>query len=267
MYQHHQEGPQSNRGAGSLKPYDEDRKDAMKTTSTLSLESLIDRQVRLWEIRGRLAEVGGAAARRQLVHLEQGPFLTVSRQLGSGGGAFARQVAESMGWQVYDRAILREIAEHHHLRERVVRRLDERAVGWISEWVNHLLAPESLPQAAFAKDVSEIVCAVGRQGNVVIVGRGANWLVDPRFGIRTRVIAPLERRIEEVRRIENVDAEAAAANIRAHDVETERYIRRTFGRSIEDPLGYDLVINTANLDVRDAVVLVRDALLHKLGGA
>jgi cytidylate kinase len=148
-----------------------------------------------------------------------------------------------------------------------VRRLDERAVGWISEWVNHLLAPESLPQAAFAKDVSEIVCVVGRQGNAVIVGRGANWLVDPRFGIRTRVIAPLERRIEEVRRIENVDAEAAAALVRAHDVETERYIRRTFGRSIEDPLGYDLVINTANLDVRDAVVLVRDALLHKLGGA
>ena len=238
----------------------------MKTTSTPSLDSLIDRQVRLWEVRGRLAEVGGAAARRQLSHLEQGPFLTVSRQFGSGGGAFARQVADSLGWQVYDRAILRDIAEHHHLRERVVRRLDERAIGWISEWVNHLLAPESLPQAAFAKDVSEIVCAVGRQGNAVIVGRGANWLVDPRFGIRTRVIAPLENRIETVRRIEAVDESVAASKIRAHDEDTERYIRRTFGRAIDDPLGYDLVLNTAHLDVDDAVALVHDALRRKLGG-
>ena len=237
----------------------------MKPPSTPSLDSLIDRQVRLWEVRGRLAEVGGAAARRQLVHLEQGPFLTVSRQLGSGGGAFARDVADRMGWQVYDRAILSEIAEHRHLRERVVRRLDERAVGWISEWVNHLLVPESLPQAAFAKDVSEIVCAVARQGNAVIVGRGANWLVDPRFGIRIRVIAPLERRVEYVRRTASLEADEAEARIREHDAETERYIHRTFGRPIDDPLGYDLLLNTAHLDVDDAVDVVCHALRRKLG--
>jgi cytidylate kinase len=238
----------------------------MKPGSTPSLDSLIDRQVRLWEVRGRLAEVGGVAARRQLVHLEQGPFLTVSRQIGSGGGEFARAVAERMGWQVYDRAILREIAEHHHLRERVVKRLDEHAVGWISEWVNHLLVPESLPQAAFAKEVAEIVCAVGRQGNAVIVGRGANWLVDPRFGLRVRMIAPLEQRVEEVRRIEGIAEDVAAAKVRAHDVETERYIRRTFGRGVDDPLGYDVVLNAAYVDVGAAVELVCHALRRKLGG-
>ena len=182
----------------------------MKTTPTPSLDSLIDRQVRIWEVRSRLAEVGGAAARRHLVHLEQGPFLTVSRQFGPLGGwgdnvmnwIIERVHGTSqlgthldglnhiqIGRRFYNGHTLDDLVENYGTnRERVVRRLDERAVGWISEWVNHLLAPESLPQAAFAKDVSEIVCAVGRQGNAVIVGRGANWLVDPRFGIRTRVI-------------------------------------------------------------------------------
>lgn len=237
----------------------------MKTVHPTSIDSLIDRQARLWEVRNRLAEEGGAVARRELVHLDEGPWVTVSRQIGSGGLDIARKVGESLGWQTYDREILAHIAEHHHLRARVLDRLDERLAGWIAETVNHLLTPASLPQAAFAKEVAEVVLALGRQGRAVLVGRGANWLLDPRFGLRVRFVAPLLLRVERVARVRDVPPARAERIVRDGDAATGEYIRRLFGRDVDEPSGYDLIVNTEHLAPEAAAALVQDALRRKLG--
>jgi len=239
----------------------------MRIVHPPSIESLIDRQARSWEVRSRLAAEGGEAARRELVHLAEGPWLTVSRQLGSGGLEIARRVGERLGWQVYDKQILETIAEHRHLRSRVVQRLDERVIGWISEYVTHLLTPQSLPQAAFAKDLSEVLVALGRQGRAVIVGRGGNWLLDARYGLRVRFVAPVDRRVEAVGSESGLSREAAEREVREHDARTAAFVRQTFGRGIDDPLGYDLVVNTGATDVDAATAIVVEGLRRKLGGA
>ena len=69
----------------------------MVRTATPRIESLIDRQIRLWEVRRRLAEEGGEVAKRELVHLRFGPWLTVSRQVGAGGTALAERIAHAAG--------------------------------------------------------------------------------------------------------------------------------------------------------------------------
>lgn len=238
----------------------------MKTITPPKVDNLIDRQVRMWEVRTRLAEEGGELARRELVHLDEGPWLTVSRQIGSGGLEIARRVGDRLGWQTYDREILGTIARHHHLRDRVVERLDERAVGWISENVNHLFAPQSLPRAAFTKELSEVIVALGKQGRAVIVGRGGNWLLDPRFGLRVRVVAPLANRVAAWSREREVPHAEAEREVREHDDRRAEFIHRTFGTSIDDPLGYDLVLNTGGIEVEDAVDMVAAALRAKLAG-
>jgi len=64
------------------------------------IDRMIDRQVALWEVRARVAAEGGEEARARLAHLEQGPWITVSKQLGSGGTDVARRVCELLGWQI-----------------------------------------------------------------------------------------------------------------------------------------------------------------------
>lgn len=236
----------------------------MKPVRPTNVESLIDRQMRMWEVRQKLAAEGGEAARRELVHLEQGPWVTVSRQIGSGGVEIAEAAAAALGWQLYDREIVAGIAEHTHLREQVLGRVDGRSSSWLSDYLNHLLTPESISQDTFAREMIEVVWAIAREGRAVLVGRGANWLLDPQYGLRVRVVAPTEVRVATVARHQDVSTEEAGRVVRQRDEQTRSFIRQTFDRDINDPAGYDLVINTAHLSVSSAAGVVQSALRGKL---
>src|SRR5437867_8710865 len=107
-----------------------------------NIEELIDRQMRLWELRQKLAGVGGPVARLALVHLDQGPWITVSRQLGSGGAELAARLADRLGWQLYDHEILAAIARQEHITERLISDLDEHAVGQLNQMIAQLVHPD-----------------------------------------------------------------------------------------------------------------------------
>jgi hypothetical protein len=49
------------------------------------------------------------------------------------------------------------------------------------------------------------------------------------------------------------------------DRQQARFVRQVFGRAIDDPCGYDLVLNVAALGPESAVGTICDALRHKLG--
>lgn len=235
-----------------------------KPVVQLKIDDLIDRQMNLWEVRRRLAEEGGAAARQEMAHLEEGPWLCVSRQIGSGGSALAYRVAEALGWQVFNKKILAGIAEQANTRKRILSRLDEKAVGGMSDWINHLFAPESLSRGAFLREMMEVICAIGKQGGTVIVGRGANWVLDARYGLRVRVVAPLNHRIDALAASESLDREAAAREVRSDDDQKKAFIRQVYGKDIEDPLGYDLILNLSGIDADVAEDVVLAALRRKL---
>lgn len=228
------------------------------------VESLIDRQMKLWEVRRRLAEEGGKVARRELVHLKQGPWLSVSRQFGSGGGGVAQRVAESLGWQVFHKEIVASIARDERNRDRVLSRLDERAVSALSDWLNHLLVPESVDRISYVREMMEVMWAVARQGRAVLLGRGANWLLDPCCGLRVRILAPLRKRVSAVAAAKGMDQGEAEKRVREMDEQKAAFIRQVYGESIDDPLGYDLVVNMGELQPAAAVEVIHAALREKL---
>jgi hypothetical protein len=235
-----------------------------KPVVSLNLDDLIDRQMQLWEVRRRLAEEGGEPAREEMVHLAEGPWLSISRQLGSGGGMLAREVAGALGWQVFDKKILAGIAEQANTRKRILSRLDEKAVSGLSDIINHLFAPESLSRGAFLREMMEVVCAIARQGRTVMVGRGVNWILDSRYGLRVRIIAPLEKRVDTLAAAEGLSRDDAMRKVRAVDDQKRAFVRQVYGKDIEDPLGYDLILNLADLDREAARGIVLAALRRKL---
>lgn len=235
-----------------------------KPVVSLKLDDLIDKQVKLWEVRRRLAEEGGSVARKELVHLEYGPWLSISRQIGSGGGSLARRVADRLGWQVFGREMLAAIAEQAHTRRRILSRLDEKAVSGLSEIINHLLAPESLSQGAFIRELMEVMIAIARQGRAVVLGRGANWVLEPGFGLRVRVVAPLEKRVETVAARKGINHGEARKLVLRMDDQKSAFIRQVYGKNIDDTLGYDLVVNTGSIDETAAENIVIAALHRKL---
>lgn len=221
------------------------------------LDHLIDRHVALLDVRKRVSaetEQSGQAA------TEQGPWLSISMGIGVGGDTIGRQVGERLDWRVFDREILEAIAKTKPTRERLFARLDERAVGKLEEFFTRFLMPREPSPSVLLNDMMQVIWALGREGSVVLLGRGANWILEGAGGLRVRLIAPLEARVAHVAREEDLSEAEALAKIEKDDARRAGFIRQAYGADITDPLGYDLILNTAALGEAKTVELILGAL-------
>ncbi len=225
------------------------------------LDSLVDRHMKLREVRKRISHEKGKAD--PALAAPEGPFITVSRQYGSGGTALATRLSVELGWQLFNREILQAIAANAHTRMRVLDGMDEHVLGRLEEFVNHLIVPESINQVAFIKEMSQVIMTLGRRGNAVLLGRGANWLLADNAGVRLRTVAPLDHRIEAVARRTGCGRKEAEREVLESDRSTAEFIHKIFDRDVDDPLGYDLVLNLARMS-EDASVSAVHSILHRL---
>jgi hypothetical protein len=237
----------------------------MKTdTDHLRIERLIQRQIHESDLRRRLADEGSESARRGFAHLPEGPWISFSKQLGSDANRIAEILGKKLGWQIYDKEIVEAIARETHSRDRLLSRLDEKAVGRFEELLNVLLVPDHLDQLTYLKEMGKVIWALARHGNVILLGRGANWFLDSRYGLRIRAIASFDTRTRRVAERDGIGAKEAERKVRAADAGRAAFIRQVYHRDIDDPLGYDLVVNTNLLGATSAAEAVHAALLTKV---
>lgn len=228
------------------------------------IERIIERQARFWEVRERIAVEGGEAARRALAHLAEGPWITISKQWGSGAEEVAAQLAEELHWQWFDKEIVAAIAHQTHSVEAILSRLDEQAIGAVNDYLTQMVVPNDPGQAAYLQEMVRVVWGLAKQGHAIIIGRGANFFLDPKFGLRVRLVAPLDDRVRRVSVKEQLSREQARAVIQRHDAEQAAFIRQVFNREINDPLGFDMLLNMGGIDTTTAAEAIAAALRRKL---
>jgi len=207
------------------------------------IEKIIERQAKFWEVQRRTAAEGGEEARRELAHLSEGPCISVSKQWGSGGDEVARRIADELG----------------------LSRLDEHAIGGFNDYMTQLLMPHALGQITYLQAMTRVIWGLARQGRAVILGRGANWILNPEYGLRLRVVASLEERVARVADKDGLSIADSEKQVRGHDAEQIAFIRQVFDRDINDPLGYDVMLNLGSLDIDQATQIAIAAMRHKLG--
>ena len=210
--------------------------------------------------------------------------VTISRQYGSGGGEIAVRLARKLGWQLIDHAIIEQTARELGVYETDVSRHDEEYVeGTLSRILNsirNLMAAPFIPTASgtvfatsrpsaadertYQETMQHVVRAAAKTGHVVIVGRGGQFLLaDRRDVLHLRIVAPLELRIAYVARREELNRDAAHTRVQEKDRARDRNMQAQFHQKPDDPSLYDLVINTAVLDLDRIVDLVCLALEDK----
>jgi cytidylate kinase len=230
-----------------------------------NIQAILERQAKSWQIRRRLAERGGEASIEAMAHVPEGPWITVSSPAGSGGQELAYALSETLGWQVFDREILKAISENTHTQETVLARLDEKAMGPVNEYLARLLDPRMPGRAPFHREMVRVIWGLAKKGNAVILGRGANWFLDPRFGVRVRAVASIEVRAERIAARDGIDLDAARDKVAARDGQQADFIRQFYKQEIGDPIGYDLILNLGHLLQETAVQLTLTALRQRLG--
>ncbi len=200
--------------------------------------------------------------------------ITISRQYGSGGGEVAAHLARSLGWQLIDHEIVAKVAHSLGITEEEADVHDEHVAGFIERALNALqsaspvvpapVAPPEQQEAIYNEALREVVETAANTGRVVIVGRtGQALLAGRRDVLHVRIVAPLSQRIIYVTRREGLDEAAAQSRVQSKDRDRTRYLQARFGRSVDDPMLYDLIINTAVLDLDSAADLISLALERK----
>jgi len=227
-----------------------------------SIEALIDRQLRRWEMEKRAREAQPAHERAgPPVH----PVITVSRERGCGGGRVAALVARQFDYTLLHHDVIDRICRSSGIRRSIVAALDEHARSQVDIWCDAMLGQRYADADDYVRMLLQTIRSVAELGGAVVVGRGSNFVIGPERGLHVRVVAPREWRIRRLVEHARMNERSAAQEVAARDRERAEFIRKVYSRDIADPTAYDLVINTGAMAFEAAANVIEAAAREKFG--
>ncbi|HPD60481.1 MAG TPA: cytidylate kinase-like family protein [Thermodesulfobacteriota bacterium] len=186
--------------------------------------------------------------------------VTVSRQAGSGGHILAQQIAQKLSFDFFDQEITHAVADNAHMRTLVVESLDEKGVSAIDDMISAVVEKHHLWGYEYMQHLLRVIATIGKHGNAVILGRGANFILPREEILRVRVIAPLTVRVKNITEWLKLSPEQAKEYIQKIDLERREFIKKYFKADIDDPEHNDLVINLEKLNIEAGIEIVKAAL-------
>lgn len=188
--------------------------------------------------------------------------VTVSSEPGSGGQVIAKGIAERMGYDLFQRDIIREIADRADIGASVIESIEKDRLLGIEDFIATLVSRRYLWPEIFLEQLMKVISVIGKHGMAVIAGRGANFILPPNERLSIRVVAPMDLRILNISRLLNISDEEAKKRVIMKEAKRKAFIRKSFNADIADPINYDLIFNTEYIRYEAAV----DAVLQILEG-
>jgi cytidylate kinase len=148
------------------------------------------------------------------------------------------------------------VARTANVSQRVASSVDERLQDAISNWVAELFGAGRMAHREYMHTLARVVLTAGHHGRGLIVGRCAHLLLDPAWTLSVRVVAPEDVRIARVAAHRGVPLAEAEARVREVDGARDAFCRRGFGRGLDEPGQYDLVLDTGRLPVETCARIV-----------
>ncbi len=193
-----------------------------------------------------------------------GPFVTISREAGSGGSSFARALVRKLNaqdstgwaWRVVESDLTARMLRENKLPVRIARFLPEERIPEINASIGELIGLHPNLWELVQK-TNDTMRRLAQEGHVVLVGRGANFAtLDLANGIHVRLVAPPAHRARYLAQLYNISEDEAMARNTKCDVARRGYVKATFNADVTDPRAYDLVINTAQIPLTQAADLL-----------
>lgn len=214
---------------------------------TRSLDSMVEEQLKKWK---------SETMERKAIKAKPGPVITISREPGSGGSEIARRLADTLKKDLVGAQIIQKIAESADMSMKVVESLDEKEIKRRDHWLTSLFENRHLWTDQYLFHLTKVIGTFGRQGNVIIVGRGAQYILPPEDTFRLRFIAPMEIKIMNVMRDYSSSRQEAEKYVIKTDSDRRAYLRKYFNADVTDPSHYDMVINTGKFGIDGSVEAV-----------
>ena len=189
------------------------------------------------------------------------PVITICIQPGSGGRLIAEELASRLDFQLFDKNILVTMANTAAVEKQSLDTIEQQRPSGVQDFITSLLDKDYVYTGDYVSFLKQEVEIIGKIGRGVIVGRGANFILPPKDRFSVRVIAPREIRIRNVSFKNAVSLAEAKKRIKNREQRRKTFIRETFHEDIADIMHYDLILNTARLDVETAVESIIGAII------
>lgn len=188
--------------------------------------------------------------------------ITISNELGSGGRDIAHQVAKTLGYACVDKHTTDEILRQYGLTK--FDDLYNSAPSFLD-----LINADNLLLVSMANEILE---AVAKRGNIVILGR-SGFVVLSNYAdvLHVRIQAPFLRRVQRVMAREGfVDLQVAEERVREDDSLHRKYVQRFYNKQWDEPSNFNLNLDTGSLSnaiAEQQIVEAAKALEQKVLGA
>ena len=192
--------------------------------------------------------------------------ITIARSYGSGGRRMGRLLAKELGYEYYDREILRIASDESGINEELFSQVDENRRMPLFRIAREVYTGEVIPPDSddfisnenLFRYQAKIIRELAATRNCVIVGRCANFILRGRDNvINVFVSAPVVDCVRRVMENDGLTLEEAEKKIKKIDKRRADYFKYFTGREWHDAALYDLCLNTGHMDEQKCVELVR----------
>jgi len=196
--------------------------------------------------------------------------LTFDREYGSGAAQIAQQVADRLGWKLWDQLLTDEVARRLECASKHVEQHEERTdplhyrifkAFLRGSYEGSQIAPRiKMADAESIRRVSEqVVRKAASEGNAVIVGRGSAYhLRDQADCFHVFIYAPFDEKVRRLQQAGKTEEEAIQL-VQTVDHDRADFIRQNFGIQFPARHFFHLMVN-ATMGEKATVETVLDAL-------
>ncbi len=200
------------------------------------------------------------------------PSIMISREAGARGLEIGARLVDYLtqfddtaehGWALFDQSLVTHVIETNQLPESI----REYLTPAVSETPPHevIEAMRETPAGEWTlfQHSADAIRRLCRLGNVIILGRGANFLTqDLPNAFHVRLVGEPHRRALCVEETLGLAPEEARAYLEATDQARSRYVQRHLNRQINDPAAYHLMLNSTRLDEATTARIIGDSLME-----
>ncbi|MBR4582180.1 MAG: cytidylate kinase-like family protein, partial [Bacteroidales bacterium] len=190
-----------------------------------------------------------------------------NRELGSGGRTVGRMLAEKLGVEFYDKALIEALEKKYNLNIEQIEKLKGQNHAWWAEFARsmfgvdlgvpnygkmnamyYLAVMDFTDVKPTSKEVfeseTEILKGIAEEESCVVAGRSGFYVFrDHPNHLNVFIQASMPYRVERVMRKQQITEEEAVKTIKKVDKMRENYVKKYTGLSRYDTRNYDLVIS------------------------
>ena len=205
------------------------------------------------------------------------PFvITISREVGSGGGSVGRKLAEKLNVNYINKQLMQALEEKFNLTSGGIEHLKSKKKNWFTDLFEQITpAPKAtmkvggytfsreFQDAVTIEDIfeaeKEILNAIADEGSCVITGRSAFFVLKDRPNkVDIFITASKEMRIERIMAKQDLSREEATKLMETIDTGRDNYVKRFTNLSRYDMRNYNLILDMDCITEDQAVEKILD---------